>query len=68
MSRDNDRQRKESPSMELSRDNVQKKCVYNKRKAAPKSIFNFHSQSKLQLPAFDLVHLWLTTLLLPWTS
>ena len=28
MSRDNDRQRKESPYMEMSRDNEQKRCVY----------------------------------------
>ena len=27
-SRDNDRQRKESPYMEMSRDNDQKRCVY----------------------------------------
>ena len=43
MSRDNDRQRKEFPYMEMSRDNDQKKCVYKQRKAAPKSFFNFHS-------------------------
>ena len=28
MSRDNDRQRKESPYMEMSRENAQKRCVY----------------------------------------
>ena len=28
LSRDNDRQRKESPYMETSRDNDQKRCVY----------------------------------------
>ena len=43
MSRDNDRQRKESPYMEMSRDNDQKRCVNKQRKAAPKSFFNLHS-------------------------
>ena len=43
MSRGNDRQRKESPYMEMSRDNDQKRCVYKERKAAPESFFNFHS-------------------------
>ena len=43
MSRDNDRQTKESPHKEMSCDNDQKRCVYKQRKAAPKSFFNFHS-------------------------
>ena len=47
MSRGNDRQRKESPYMEMSRDNDQKRCVYRERKAAPKSFFNFHSLKSL---------------------
>ena len=29
MLRDNDRQKKESPYMEMSRDSDQKRCVYN---------------------------------------
>ena len=43
ISRDNDQRRKESPYMELLRNNDQKRCVYEQRKAAPKSFFNFHS-------------------------
>ena len=42
-SRDNDQKRKESPYMELLRNNNQKRCVYKQRKAAPKSFFTFHS-------------------------
>ena len=43
MSRDNDHKRKESPYMELLRNNKQKRCVYKQRKAAPKSFLTFHS-------------------------
>ena len=32
MSRGNDRQRKESPYMEMSRENDQKRCVYKQQK------------------------------------
>ena len=43
-SRGNDQKRKESPYMEKSCDNDQKRCVYKQRNAAPKSFFNFLSQ------------------------
>ena len=67
----NDQKRKEPPYMEMLRDNDQRICVNKKRKAAPKSFFNFHSKKStrfFQLPAFYLVHPWLTTLQKPWTS
>ena len=42
MSRDNDRQRKETPYMEMSRDNEQKRCIYKKRKAVQKNSLTFN--------------------------
>ena len=47
MPRDKDQKRKESPYMEKSRDNDQKRCVYENRNAAPKSFFNFHSEKQI---------------------
>ena len=69
MLRDNEQKRKGSPYMELSRDNDQKKDAYisNKKQLQNHSLA-FIRQSTFQLPAFYLVHPWLTTLLLPWTS
>ena len=68
MSRDNDQKRKESPYMELSRDNDQKDaCISNGKQLQNQSLTFIH-QSNFQLPAFYLVHPWLKTLLLPWTS
>ena len=43
MSRDNGQKRKESPYMDLLRNNDQKRCVYKQRKAAPQSFFTFRS-------------------------
>ena len=68
MSRDNDQKRKESPYMEMSRDNDQKQAyLSNERQLQNHSLTFFHKRN-FQLPGFYLVHPWLTTLLLLWTS
>ena len=54
MSSEKDRKRKESPYMEMSRDNDQKTCVYERQNAAPNSFFNFHSQK--QITSFSYQH------------
>ena len=70
MSRDNDQKRKQSPYMELSRDNDQKNTyISNEKQLQNHSLICIHKKiNRFQLPAFYLVHPWLTTLLLPWTS
>ena len=54
MSLDNDSKRKESPYMETSRDNCQKRRVNKKRIAAPNLFFNFHSQKYITSSSYQL--------------
>ena len=49
MSRDNAEKRKESPYMEKSRDNDQKKCVYKYRNAAQNHSLTFVHKNKTLL-------------------
>ena len=67
MSRDNDQKKKEVPYMEMSRDtDAYKSSDFLLSNHC--SIFFPESTRFFQLPAFYLVHPWLTTLLLPWTN
>ena len=67
-SRDNERKRKESLYMEVSRDSGGYKSS-NLRFSNPCSTFILKKSTRFfQLPACCLVHPWLTTLLLPWTN
>ena len=66
MSRDNDRQTKEAHK--LSRDNDQKDTYKSNEMQLQNHSLTFIHKSNSQLPALCLVHPWLTTLLLPWTS
>ena len=71
MSSDDVQKRKESPFMDKSRDNEQKKCVYINNEMRLTIILQLSftkTNHFFQLPPFYLVHPWLTTLLLPWTS
>ena len=69
-SREKDRKRRESPYMEMPRDNHQKRCyICNDTQLQNQSLVSFTKTNYFfQLPAFYLVHPWLTTQLLPWKS
>ena len=68
MSRGNDQKRKQSPYTEISRDNDQKHAYISNEMQLQNHSSTFFHKSNFQLPAFYLVHPWLTTLPLPWTS
>ena len=69
-SRDNDQKRRKSPYMEMSRDNDQKHAYISQGiQLQNHSLISFTKTNHFfQLPAYYLVHPWLKTLLLPWTS